>query len=96
MIIFNLLPVFPLDGYRFIEDLFRLNKRILVKEIFIYGGVIILILIIISTFIMGYYGIICICIYLIYLNILKLLQNRRLEKQYYYQMMYEITHFSLK
>lgn len=91
MIVFNLLPIFPLDGYRFIEDV-----CILIKEIFIYGGILILLFVMISTFIMGYYGIIAICIYLIYLNILKLLQNKRLEKQYYYQMMYEMTHFCLK
>ena len=96
MIVFNLLPIFPLDGYRFIEDVCILNKKILIKEIFIYGGILILLFVMISTFIMGYYGIIAICIYLIYLNILKLLQNKRLEKQYYYQMMYEMTHFCLK
>ena len=96
MIVFNLLPIFPLDCYRFIEDVCILNKKILIKEIFIYGGILILLFVMISTFIMGYYGIIAICIYLIYLNILKLLQNKRLEKQYYYQMMYEMTHFCLK
>lgn len=34
MIVFNLLPIFPLDGYRFIEDVCILNKKILIKEIF--------------------------------------------------------------
>ena len=55
MIVFNLLPIFPLDGYRFIEDVCILNKKILIKEIFIYGGILILLFVMISTFIMGYY-----------------------------------------
>mgnify|MGYP001034518099 CR=1 FL=1 len=50
MIVFNLLPIFPLDGYRFIEDVCILNKKILIKEIFIYGGILILLFVMISTF----------------------------------------------
>ena len=56
MIVFNLLPIFPLDGYRFIEDVCILNKKILIKEIFIYGGILILLFVMISTFILWYYS----------------------------------------
>ena len=34
MILFNIIPIFPLDGYRIIEDL--INNNIIFEEIYLY------------------------------------------------------------
>lgn len=96
MITFNLLPLFPLDGYRFINDLFLVDKKILISEVFILIGLLCILCIIIVSFIMRYYGIILICLYLMYLNIKKLESKRRSRISSYYQMLYEIKRYSLK
>lgn len=69
MFIFNLIPVFPLDGYRILSNLIN---NYLYEELYIYFGIFLLIVIIFISFIFKIYAFIIISIYLIFVNILKL------------------------
>ena len=45
MILFNIIPIFPLDGYRIIEDL--INNNIIFEEIYLYFSILVSIILII-------------------------------------------------
>lgn len=71
MLIFNLLPIFPLDGYRILTDICKFDKNIYLNEIILYVNSFIILLLLITAFIFKIYGIMVIFIYLFYLNIKK-------------------------
>lgn len=96
MLVFNLLPIFPLDGYRVVYDLFDLNRNYLFEEILIYISILLLFLLFISLFILKIYGIMVICIYLFYLNSLEFLQIKRKKLINFYNLKYEISRLRLK
>lgn len=85
MLLFNLIPIFPLDGYRIISELF---DNIYVKEIFVYIGGFILIVILILAFIFSQFGFIIVCIYLMNLNIFKIIEISKQKKLINNQIMY--------
>lgn len=85
MLLFNIIPIFPLDGYRIISDLF---DNIYLKEIFIYLGIFITIVILILAFIFSQFGFIIVCIYLINLNIFKIREITNQKKLIKNQVMY--------
>lgn len=96
MLLFNLLPIYPLDGYRIIYDLFNIDRKYLFKEIVFYIGVLLLMLGIIIFFIFGYYAIILLFLYLIILNVYKLLEEKRKTISYQQLMLYDLKKYRLK
>ena len=90
MIIFNILPIFPLDGFRIITDCLRVDENHLLYEILIYLSILINIVLLIYVFIVRYYGLLLIFLYLSYLNLIKLKSLKIRKRQKYLLMLYEI------
>lgn len=91
MILFNLLPIFPLDGYRLIFDLF--NKNLYVEEVIIYFGILIEVFSLIIFYIFNIYGFIFIFLYLFFLSLSKIRQINLKKKVINYQMKYELSKY---
>lgn len=96
MIAFNLFPIYPLDGYRFLNDLFKLDKNYIVREIFFYLGILILVLGIIISFMFKYYATIILFLYLISLNCYKMILEYQKRFSYRQLMYYDLNKYRLK
>ena len=91
MILFNIIPVFPLDGYRIISDL--VNNNILFEEIYLYLSILITIILMIIFYIFKIYGFIFILLYLLKLSIDKLRQTKIRQNVINSQIKYEINKY---
>ncbi len=96
MILFNIMPIFPLDGYRFLNDLLHLDKKPYLEEIILTLGIGLLLILLIIFLLFKFYGLIIVLIYLIYLNLHKIKKNKNLTALYYQQMMYEMSIYKAK
>lgn len=72
MIIFNLFPIYPLDGFRIIHDLIVTKDSIIVDEVMNYISIIVCSLFIIYFYIYQIWGLVLILNFLIILNCLNL------------------------
>lgn len=72
MIVFNLFPIYPLDGFRIIRDLITTKDSIIIDELMNYISIIISSLLIIYFYIYRIWGVVLILNFLIILNCLKL------------------------
>lgn len=93
MIIFNLLPIYPLDGYRLANDLFNLERRKVLQDVIFYLNLLLILLGIIIFFMFGYYAIILVFVYLAYLNILNEIYKRRRYLSYISLMKYQLLNY---
>lgn len=91
MILFNIIPIFPLDGYRIINDL--VNNNILFEEIYLYLSILITIILMIIFYIFKIYGFIFILLYLLKLSIDKLKQTKIRQNVINSQIKYEINKY---
>ena len=91
MILFNIIPIFPLDGYRIIEDL--INNNIIFEEIYLFFSILISIILIIIFYIFKIYGFIFILLYLLKLSINKLKQIKIRQNVINSQIKYEINKY---
>lgn len=91
MIFFNILPIFPLDGYRIAFDLMGENTH--VQLLCIYIGILLLVPFFLIGFFFQYYGW---CVIAIILGIMNYRKIKSLQKQQmieHYVMMYELSSF---
>lgn len=91
MILFNIIPIFPLDGYRIIEDL--INNNIIFEEIYLYFSILVSIILIIVFYVLKIYGFIFILLYLLKLSINKLKQIKIRQNVINSQIKYEINKY---
>ena len=91
MIIFNILPIFPLDGYRIISDL--IPNNILIEEIFLYFSFFILVVLIIIFYSLKIYGFILICLYLFKLTFDKFKQIKIKQNVINTQIKYQLNKY---
>lgn len=91
MICFNILPIFPLDGYRIVFDLVEKNTHI--QLLCIYIGILLLVPFFLMGFFFRYYGW---CILAATLGMMNYRKIKSLQKQQmieHYVMMYELSSF---
>lgn len=96
MIAFNLLPIYPLDGYRLVHDLIVLDRKFLLKEVLFYFDILLLLLGIIVSFMFAFYVFIVLFLYLIFLNSYKLIQEKRRRFSWNHLMSYDLNRYRLK
>lgn len=91
MIFFNILPIFPLDGYRIVFDLF--GKHTHIQLLCVYIGILFLVPFFLVGFFFRYYGW---CIIALALGIMNYRKIKSLQKQQMieqYVIMYELSSF---
>lgn len=91
MFFFNLLPIFPLDGYRIINDLFLTNYGLLKDEVISYIGLILSFLAIIYFYIFHIFGFTIIFAMLFLINYFKLKQIKKQKKVFYNLIEYKLA-----
>ena len=92
MIYFNLLPVYPLDGYRIVNNLFANFKyKYLIQQIIFLSSLLICMTSIIFSLIFKIYGVIIIFLVLVYLNIVNYIKVQKEEKIKHLVVLYHLN-----
>lgn len=92
MIYFNLLPIYPLDGYRIINNLFvNFKYRYLIRQIIILSSLIVCMIFIIFSLIFKLYGVIIIFLVLVYLNVVNYIKVQKEEKIKHLVVLYHLN-----
>ena len=92
MICFNLLPIYPLDGYRIINNLFLFFLyRYLIRQILFLSSLIVCIISIIFSLIFKLYGVIIIFLVLVYLNVVNYIKVQKEEKIKHLVVLYHLN-----
>ncbi len=94
MILFNILPIYPLDGFRIIYDLFVKKNNLFQEEIIYELSCLLNVLGIIYFYIFQLYGFITSVSFLLILNVIKIIQIKKRKKALQKIMMYDLLHFS--
>jgi len=94
MIFFNILPIYPLDGFRIIYDLFVKKNNFFQEELIYALSCFFNVLVIIYFYIFQLYGFIASVSFLLVLNIVKVIQVKNRKKASQKIMMYDLLHFS--
>ena len=92
MICFNLLPIYPLDGYRIINNLFvNFKYRYLIRQIIFLSSLIVCMISIIFSLIFKLYGVIIIFLVLVYLNVVNYIKVQKEEKIKHLVVLYHLN-----
>ena len=92
MICFNLLPIYPLDGYRIINNLFvNFKHRYLIQQIIFLSSLIVCMISIIFSLIFKLYGVIIIFSVLAYLNVVNYIKFQKEEKIKHLVVLYHLN-----
>lgn len=92
MICFNLLPIYPLDGYRIINNLFvNFKYRYLIRQIIFLYSLIVCMISIIFSLIFKLYGVIIIFLVLVYLNVVNYIKVQKEEKIKHLVVLYHLN-----
>ena len=92
MICFNLLPIYPLDGYRIINNLFvNFKYRYLIQQIIFLSSLIVCMISIIFSLIFKLYGVIIIFSVLVYLNVVNYIKVQKEEKIKHLVVLYHLN-----
>jgi len=92
MICFNLLPIYPLDGYRIINNLFvNFKYRYLIQQIIFLSSLIVCMISIIFSLIFKLYGVIIIFSVLAYLNVVNYIKVQKEEKIKHLVVLYHLN-----
>lgn len=92
MICFNLLPIYPLDGYRIINNLFvNFKYRYLIRQIILLSSLIVCMIFIIFSLIFKLYGVIIIFLILVYLNVVNYIKVQKEEKIKHLVVLYHLN-----
>lgn len=92
MICFNLLPIYPLDGYRIINNLFvNFKYRYLIQQIIFLSSLIVCMISIIFSLIFKLYGVIIIFSVLAYMNVVNYIKVQKEEKIKHLVVLYHLN-----
>lgn len=94
MIACNILPVYPLDGYRIIRDFFGNKENLLIDEIIDYIGIIVSLFLIFFFYMYTCIGFVFLFSVLLLFNIVHLMKIKRRKKMIQQIMMYDILNMT--
>lgn len=93
MIIFNLLPIYPLDGFRIIHDLMNNKDSFLMNEVLHYISILCLSILLIYFYCYRIWGLVLIFNFLIIINGLKLKELYRKKQTIHQIISYDLMKF---